>query len=578
MIKRIYDYLGGYKRQVFLCLLFVTSAVVCEMIIPRLMANIIDIGIANGDMTYILKTGGLMVVLAGVGILLGYFNIRLSSIAAPGLSYNLREALFEKVSQFSFKNIDKFSTASLTTRLTNDVNTIQMTLIMGLRMFVRAPLTLIVALFMVLRINARLSLIVLGAIPLLALSLILVLKGIPALFSEVQKRLDRLNLTVQENITGIRVVKSFVREDHEKEKFKAANDDLTNIAVSASGRAMLTMPAMMMVMNLAVVAVLWFGGQMVFGGVLLSGDLISFISYITQILMSLVMVSALFIMSSRAKASIQRVVEVLDEVPAVDESPEGGRTEPITRGKVEFSNVSFKYDTSGSGHDVLKNISFTADPGEVVAIVGGTGTGKSSLVNLIPRFYDVTEGEIKVDGVNVREYNAHALRERIGMVLQSNTLFTGTIRENLLWGNEDSTAEDLELACKSAQAHDFIMSFPDGYDTVVAQGGTNLSGGQKQRLCIARAMLKKPIILILDDSTSAVDSTTEAEIRKSFREGLSGTTVFIISQRISSVKDADGILVLDNGQVAGFGTHDQLMAENNIYQEIYNSQNQGGES
>lgn len=585
MIKKLVSTIGKYKKILILIPFLVLIDVLCELSMPLLMARVIDIGIPGKDVGYIARIGLYMVLLALGAIVVGVINMRLTTNASMGFGANLRDALFEKVQGFSFANIDHFSTASLITRLTNDVNNLQMTFMMMLRILLRAPMMLVIAFILAYSINARLSVVLAFAIPLLAVGILAVMKTATARFAVVQAKVDALNNTLQENLIGIRVVKAYVREEYEIQKFKKSNDDLTNAFIRAVSIAILNMPVMMLVMNGASLVIIWMGGKMVFGGTLGTGELISFISYVFQILMSVMMVSMIILMSARAQASAKRIVEVLDTkidildstkaVEAGAQAPLAGKLSTIKKGKVEFRNVSFKYNLTGSGENVLSGVSFTVQPGQIIGIVGGTGTGKTSLVHLIPRLYDATEGEVLVDDVDVRDYDLETLRDKIGVVLQKNTLFSGTIRENLLWGNENATQAELEAACKDAQAHDFILSFPAGYDTELGQGGVNVSGGQKQRLCIARAMLKKPQILILDDSTSAVDTSTEAKIRSAFYRSLADTTVFIIAQRISSVRDADQILILDEGEIAGIGSHKDLLANNAIYQEINASQQEG---
>ncbi len=574
MIKKFFPYIGKYKKYLAIIPVMVFLDVLAELSMPLLMARIIDLGIPAQDLGFIARIGLYMVLLALVAMTFGVLNMRFSSEVSMGFGANLRDALFEKVQAFSFNNIDKFSTASLITRLTNDVNNVQMTFLMMLRILLRAPLMLVIAFILAFSINAQLSLVLALAIPLLTVGVALIMKTAVARFSIMQEKIDAVNNTLQETLIGMRVVKSFVRQDHEIAKFKVSNDNLTNAGIRAVSIVILNMPIMMFVMNGATLAVIWLGGQMVYAGTLGAGELVSFISYILQILMSVMMLSMVVVMSARAEASGKRLLEVLETDLDIVDKPQ--TTVPIVhKGKVEFRKVDFKYDQSGSGENVITDISFTVQPGHVVGIVGGTGVGKTTLVNLIPRLYDVTGGAVLVDGVDVRDYPMEALRSQIGVVLQQNTLFTGAVRENLLWGNPQATQEEIEQACRDAQAHEFIMSFPDGYDTVLGQSGVNLSGGQKQRLSIARAMLKKPKILILDDSTSAVDSTTESKIRQSFNENLAQTTVFIIAQRISSVREADQILVMDDGNIVGIGTHAELMAENRIYQEINASQQEG---
>lgn len=587
--------MGKYKKFAALVPLFVFCEVLSELYMPILMAKIIDVGIPNGDVTYIVRIGILMMFLACTAMGFGYLVMRFSSLCSQGYGANLRDALFKKVQTFSFKNIDHFSTASLVTRLTNDVNNLQLTVMMMLRIVLRAPMMLIIAFILAFSINAKLSLFIAVAIVILAVSIWLIMRTAVKLFTYVQQKIDAINNTIQENLIGIRIVKSFVRTDFEKDKFKKVNDALTNAAIRAANIGILSMPIMILVMNTTTLAIIWTGGHMVFANTLGAGQLISFLSYVFQILFSVMMISMIFLMGARAQASGERILEVMEtNVDIIDSPSAQGVTQiaeshdklieesinttyspTIRYGKVEFRNVFFKYDTSDSGEYVLSDISFNAQPGEKIGIVGGTGTGKSSLVNLIPRLYDVTEGAVLVDDIDVRDYKLEDLRRPIGVVLQNNTLFSGTIYENLLWGNEFATQEEIETACKDAQAHDFIMSFPEGYNTWLGQGGVNLSGGQKQRLCIARAMLKKPKILILDDSTSAVDSATEAKIRQSFYTNLAETTVFIIAQRISSVRDADKIIVLDDGKLVGFGSHKELLKTNTVYQEINASQQEG---
>lgn len=598
MLRKLAGHIGHYKRAIALVPLFVLFEVAAELAMPLLMARIVDVGIANGDVAYIQRIGLYMALLSVVAMGAGFMVMRLSTNGSMGFGANLRDALFAKVQEFSFTNIDQFSTASLITRMTNDVNNIQMTFMMMLRTLLRAPMLLVIAFFLAFSINRELSVVLAVAIPLLVVSVAIIIRSATQRFSVVQQRIDAINSRLQENLIGQRVVKAFVRTDFEIAKFQQTNDALTNAFIRAVSIIILNFPVMMLVLSGATLAILWLGGHMVYGGALGAGELISFISYVFQILMSVMMISMVFVMAARAQASARRVMEVLDTTIDIADKPvaetgRGGVTPPlhadprsmsieprVTKGCVEFRDVSFKYNLTGTGDNVLCDISFTAEPGQVIGIVGGTGSGKSTLVSLIPRLYDVSEGAVLVDGVDTRDYPLETLREGIGVVLQKNTLFSGTIRENLLWGRPagataDPTQAEIEQACRDAQAHDFIMSFPDGYDTMLGQGGVNVSGGQKQRLCIARAMLKQPKILILDDSTSAVDSATEARIRESFYRNLAGTTVFIIAQRISSVRDADRILVLDDGKLVGSGSHAALLAENKVYQEINQSQQEG---
>ncbi len=587
MLSLFLTHLQGYKRQAVRSPIFITLEVICELILPLIMAEIVDTAIPAGDTGRIFLLGGAMLLLSLLSMAFGVLSAKYATFASQGFGANLRQCLFDKVQEFSFADIDRFSSASLITRMTNDVNTMTMMLNMGLRMLVRAPVMLFAALAISISINPRLALVLLVVIPLMILAIGILMKICTRLFEIMQKKIDGLNNTLQENLVAIRVVKAFVREDHERAKFKKSNDELMMAGLNVGMKVIAIMPIMMLAMNGATVAVLYLGGRMVMAEGFLLGDLQAFINYIFQILMSVMMVAMALLQLTRAQACAHRINEVLRTEPSVENKPEeeifrpasqqaaSGRVLPAPRGRVEFRDVSFRYGAGGGGDDVLSHISFTAEPGQFLAIVGGTGTGKSSLVNLIPRFYDVTGGAVLVDGVDVRDYPLEELRQRIGMVLQTNVLFTGTIRENLLWGRPEATEEEMIQAAKDAQAYDFIMGLPDGFDTMLTQGGTNVSGGQKQRLCIARAMLRKPAILILDDSTSAVDSATEAAIRASFAANLKDTTVIIIAQRISSVQYADEILILDDDHIAGRGTHEELLAGNAIYQEIYQSQQEG---
>ena len=576
MILRLLKFARGYEKAAILAPLLVTVEVICELILPRLMSGIIDIGVnGDGGLPYILRTGAIMLALAICSMVTGVLSARFATQASQGTGANLRKAMFDRVQTFSFADIDRFSSASLITRLTNDVNTIQMMVNMGLRMLIRCPIMLVVALIVCASINAKLTLVLLAVVPLMAIAVGTLMVLNRKLFLVFQEKIDGLNNSVQENLVGIRVVKAFVREDYEKKKFRKSNDELRAAAIKAVTRIVLMNPIMQFSFNLAIVGVLWVGGRFVLNGSLLTGDLYSFITYISNVLMSVMMLAFALLQVTRARACAQRINEVLDTVPDIQDGGNGDTELPETRGSVEFRDVSFKYVATGTGDDVLNHIDLKIAPGQFTAIVGGTGVGKSSLVNLIPRFYDVTGGAVLVDGVDVRDWPLTELRERIGMVLQNNVLFSGTIRENLLWGKPDATEEEMIQAAKNAQAYDFIMSFPEGFDTYIEQGGVNVSGGQKQRLCIARAMLRHPAILILDDSTSAVDSATEAAIRESFRENLKDTTVIIIAQRISSVRYADQIVILEDDHIAGLGTHDELLASNPIYQEIYHSQQEG---
>lgn len=553
---------------------------ICELALPSLANTVYETvrtsASPESTRSFVIKIGIFMFFLAVLGLAGGLATMKSSSVVSQKFSYRLRKDLFAKINDFSFRNIDHYSTASLTTRMTNDVTMLQNTVMMCLRMLVRAPALLIVSAVFAFSINWRLSLILVIMLPIILIIVLLILKfGFP-MFQKMQKKIDNVNRVVQENLIGIRVVKAFVREDREKEKFRNASDDLARQGSKAAGLVVTIMPILMLMMNVVIVYIYYNGAMDAADGLMDVGEISVLASYIMQVLMNIMMVSMFFLQLTRAKACGDRVVEVLDTKIDITNPENAYIPSPDERkGKVEFKNVSFKYSPEGTGDNILENISFTAQPGEIIGIVGGTGCGKSSLVNLIPRLYDVTEGEVLIDGVDVRKYDLTALRDMVGVVLQKNVLFTGTIRENIRWGKSNATDEEVIAACKCAQADDFIRSQPDGYDTFLAQGGLNLSGGQKQRLCIARAIIKHPKILILDDSTSAVDTATEAKIRESFYGDLKDTTVFIIAQRISSVQDADKILVVDDGLIKGIGTHQELLAENEIYQEICNTQKKG---
>ena len=575
MIKKLAKYMKG------LWLLAIASAsgmiieAICELAMPsiaNMVYNKVDGATGAEDLTgYVVKVGLGMVVLAIIGLCGGIMTMKTSSVASQRFSYRLRKDLYKTTSEFSFKNIDQFSTASLTTRMTNDVTMLQNTVLMSLRMLIRTPSLLIVSAVLAFSINAKLSVMLLVLLPIVVVVVFFVLKfGFP-MFQKMQKKIDNVNRVVQENLIGIRVVKAFVREEEEKKKFHTASDDLAAQGAKAAGLIVTVMPLMMFLLNVVIVYVYARGANDAAKGLMDVGEISVLASYILQMLMNIVMLSMFLLQFTRAKACGDRVVEVLDtKIDIVD--PENPYIPKAPKGRIEFRNVSFGYNEKDK---VLENISFTAEPGSIIGIIGSTGCGKSSLVNLIPRLYDVTEGEVLIDGVDVRDYDIAALRELTGVVLQKNLLFSGTIKENIRWGKPDATDEEIIAACKAAQAHDFIMAQPDGYDTNLAQGGLNLSGGQKQRLCIARAMIKNPKILILDDSTSAVDTATEAKIRESFYTQLKDTTVLIIAQRISSVKDADQIIVLDDGKLNAIGKNDELLENNEIYQEIYNTQQKG---
>ncbi|MDM8239047.1 ABC transporter ATP-binding protein [Pseudoflavonifractor phocaeensis] len=576
MLQLFLTHLQGYKRQAIKAPILIILEVICELLLPLVMSEIVDTAIPSGDVNYIFKMGLIMLVLAGISMFCGVFASKYAAFASQGFGANLRQCLFDKVQEFSFADIDRFSSASLITRMTNDVNAMTMMLAMGLRMLVRAPVMLVAALCISFTLNAKLALVLVVVIPLMLIAVGGLMFICTRLFETMQKKIDNLNNTLQENLVAIRVVKIFVRANYERKKFKKSNDELMNAALAVGLRIIAILPIMMLAMNGATVAVLYLGGRMVMNATFDLGQLQAFINYIVQILMSVMMVAMSLLQLSRAQACAHRINEVLNTEPSVEDKPEAEKQVlPAPKGEVEFRDVSFRYVATGTGDDVLSHISFDVKPGQFVALVGGTGTGKSSLVNLIPRFYDVTGGAVLLDGMDVRDYPLEELRSRIGMVLQTNVLFTGTIRDNLKWGKEDATEEEIIQAAKDAQAYDFIMALPDGFDTMLTQGGTNVSGGQKQRLCIARAMLRKPAVLILDDSTSAVDSATEAAIRESFAKNLKDTTVIIIAQRISSVQYADEILILEDDHIAARGTHDELLRTSPIYQEIYQSQQEG---
>lgn len=578
MLKKLAKYMKGLWLLAAVSASGMIIEAICELAMPSLAKNIYEMvrNTASPDDTRaaVIKLGALMIFLAVVGLCGGLATMKSSAVVSQRFAYRLRNDMYRKISAFSFKNIDEFSTASLTTRLTNDVTTLQNTVMMGLRILVRGPALMIVAAVFAVRINPKMSAFLLLLLPVVAVIVALVLKfGFP-MFQKMQKKIDNVNRVVQENLIGIRVVKAYVREEHEKDKFKKASDDLAEMGAKASGLIVTIMPVMLLLFNAIIVLIYYKGSLDAYNGTMAVEEISVFASYIMQVVMNLMMISMMLIMVARSKACGDRVVEVLDtEIDIVN--PEKPFIPENMQGTVEFRNVDFKYSTQTSGDNILDNISFTANAGEIIGIVGGTGCGKSSLVNLIPRLYDATNGSILIDGVDVRDYDLTALRDNIGVVLQKNVLFTGTIKDNIRWGNQDATDEEIVAACKAAQAHDFIMRQPQGYDTELSQGGLNLSGGQKQRLCIARAMIKKPKILILDDSTSAVDTATEAKIRNSFYNELSDTTVFIIAQRISSVQDADKIIVVDDGEIKGMGNHSELLETNEIYQEIYETQQKG---
>ena len=544
---------------------------VFELLIPLVMSDIVDVGIAAGDRDYILRKGLLMVGMALVSLAFGVGSAAFSSVAGQGFGAKLRQAEYARIQTFAFSNIEKFSTASLVTRLTNDVNNMQM--MFGMRLLVRAPVMLVAALILSIRISYRLSSVFLVALPLLTVVVTVILVRAGPLFRSLQERTDALNLVVQENLTGIRVVKSFVRQDHEEEKFSCRNQDLKSASQRAFGMVVINMPIMMLIVYGTIIAVMWFGGQMVYAGDLEAGKLMTYFTYITQIMMSLMMVSMIFMMLTRSVACAKRIVEVLDEEPAIrDDQAQAGAA--VEDGSIDFDHVSFRY-AEESSEWVLRDVDLHIRAGQTVGILGGTGSGKTSLVSLIPRLYEAQEGTVSVGGRPVAAYTMEHLRDAVSVVLQKNTLFSGTIRENLRWGDPNASEEALWAACRAACADEFLERMPDGLDTDLGQGGVNVSGGQKQRLCIARAILKQPKVLILDDSTSAVDTATDAKIRQAFARELKDTTKLIIAQRVTSVMDADWIVVLDEGRVAAQGTHRELLETCPIYREGYESQQEG---
>lgn len=575
MIKHLKPYLAKYRLPSLLAPLTVIVEVLLEIQIPFLMAKIVDQGITTRDLSYVFQIGAIMVLVALCSLLFGVLSGRFAAKGAMGFGSEIRKAVFDKIQEFSFANIDRFSTPSLVTRLTTDVTNTQMAYMMVIRVLVRAPVMLVSATIMAAAINGDLVRVFLIVIPILAVALATMSTLAFPRFNAMLKKYDGLNAQVQENLIAIRVVKAFVRARYEKKKFAEANDSLMRASLAAEKIIILGMPIMMLTMYATIIAILWFGGNMIIGGTLLTGELISFISYVTQILMSLMMIAQVFIMIVLSRSSVARIIEVLEEpISITDET--ASRSLTAEDGSIEYRNVSFKYQEDAA-ENILTGINFSIASGETVGIIGGTGSAKTTLVQLIPRLYDVTEGQVLVGGHDVRDYTLDHLRSVVAMVLQKNVLFSGTIRDNLKWGDENATDEEVIAAAKAACAHDFIMSFPEGYDTYLGQGGVNVSGGQKQRLCIARALLKKPKIIILDDSTSAVDTATDAAIREGFRQNLKDTTAIIIAQRISSVSDADKIIVLDEGRIDAIDTHENLLENNAIYREVFHSQQKGVE-
>ncbi len=573
MIRTILHEVKEYKKASIATPLFMILEVLMEMMIPFLMASIIDDGVNAGDIGHIYKVGGVMVIAASIGLLAGMAGGRYGAKASAGFAKNLRETMFNHIQTFSFANIDKYSTAGLVTRLTTDVTNVQNAYQMTLRMFTRAPASLLCAMVMAFRINGKLSSVYLVAVVILGILLALIMSHATGYFQQAFPKYDDMNASVQENVSAIRVVKAYVREEQETVKFRKASENIYKIFMKAECNLVYNAPLMQLTVYSCILLISWIGAKMIVASELTTGELMSLLAYCMNILMSLMMLSMVFVMISMSMASIRRISEVLNESSDI-KNPE----EPVHEvmdGSIEFSHVDFAY-RKDSKSPVLKDINLKIESGEVIGIIGGTGSAKTSLVNLISRLYDVTGGEILVGGRNVREYDMESLRNQVSVVLQNNVLFSGTILDNLRWGNREATEEECREACRAACADEFIQRFPEGYETHIEQGGSNVSGGQRQRLCIARALLKKPKILILDDSTSAVDTATDAKIRKAFREEIPHTTKLIIAQRIGSVKDADRIIVMDEGCVDGFGTHEELLRENAIYREVYESQTSGG--
>ena len=576
MIKKLASYIKEYKKASILTPVFVVLEVVMEVIIPMLMSKIIDVGIPNSDIKYILEIGILLTLSAIMSLAFGMLSGRFAAKASSGFAKNLRKGMFYKIQNFSFEDIDKFSTSSLITRLTTDVTNVQMAYMMIIRILIRGPVMLLAALFMAFSIDARLSCVFLVAIPILGVALFYIAIKAHPNFERVFKKYDKLNEVVQENVGGIRVVKAYANEEHEEKKFEDVNNEVYNYFKKAEKIVAFNSPIMQFVVYFSVLIISWLGAKFIIGGTFQTGELSSLITYAWQILMSLMMLSMVFVMIIIAQSSAERIVEVLDQEPSIKNKKNPIKT--IKDGYITFENVSFAYsDEKDPNKFALQDINLEIKSGETIGIIGGTGSSKSSLVQLIPRLYEATKGIVKVGGVNVKDYDMESLRDEVSMVLQKNVLFSGTIAENLRWGNPNADDEELERVCKLAQADSFIQEFPDKYDTYIDQGGTNVSGGQRQRLCIARALLKKPKILILDDSTSAVDTKTDSYIRKAFKEEIPNTTKIIIAQRVTSVEDCDRIIVMDEGKINGIGTSKELLKTNKIYQEVYNSQMKGGE-
>ena len=574
MLRRIFSYIGSYRKYLVLAVLCITAESLFELIIPLIMADIVDIGVAARDQAYIFRQSGLMLVCAALALGLGIGSAQFAALAGQGLGANLRETEYAKLQQFSFANVDHFQLSSLVTRMTSDVTNIQNSISSGMRPACRGPVMLVAATAVAFSINSRLALVFLVALPTLALCLFLIIRKVRPLYGKMQEAIDLVNRIIQENLTAIRVVKAYVRGDYEIGKFGEVNTNLQTQSERAFRIATTNMAAMQFVMYGTILGILWFGGGMIRTGSMQVGALTGFLSYVLQILNSLMMISNIFLMLTRSLASGRRIIEVLDE--EIDITEDQAEDIEVARGEIEFRHVYFKYKEEAA-EPVLSDITFHIRAGQTVGIVGQTGSAKTTLVQLIPRLYDITSGELLIDGVPVERYPLRHLRDAVSMVLQKNTLFSGTLKENLLWGDQDASQEEIEEACRIAGADEFIGRLENGYDTEMGQGGVNVSGGQKQRLCIARAILKKPKVLILDDSTSAVDTATEARIREQLERKLPDMTKIIIAQRISSVRHADQILVLDDGKIRGMGTHEELLRDNRIYQEIYESQKEGAD-
>ena len=574
MLKRVFSYMREYKKYAWSGLLCIGVEVVLEITVPLLMADLIDYGVTNADGTYIIKKGLQMALCAVSALILGVGSAKFSALAGQGLGANIRKAEYEKLQSYSFSNIDHFSVSSLVTRLTSDVTNIQNAVSTGMRPFGRSPVMLIFATSFAFRINSTLALVFLVALPTLAVLLILIIINVGPLYGRMQSAIDQVNRCIQENLTAIRVVKSYVRGDYEVEKFGVVNENLKSESEKAFGTAVLNMPAMQFVMYGTILGILLIGGKLINEGQMMIGQLTSFLSYVLLILNSLMMMSNVFLLMTRSLASAERIMEVIDE--KIDITDENAKDIAVAKGEIEFDQVWFKYKDAAKEY-VLSDVSFHIKPGQTVGIIGQTGSSKTTLVQLIPRLYDVTKGEVKIDGINVKEYPVRHLRDAVAMVLQKNTLFSGSLIDNLRWGNENATLDEIKEACQIACVDEFVDRLADGYDTEMGQEGVNVSGGQKQRICIARAILKKPKVLILDDSTSAVDTATEAKIRSGLAEKLPDMTKIIIAQRISSVRHADQIIIMDRGHVEAIGTHESLLRDNQIYQEIYASQKEGAD-